>query len=241
MASYRIVAYDLLTSFKRVFDDADIRITQIIWWIQVVANRLRAEHYTLNNTGSFISTYSSVAVQVDNKGRPYIDLPVQILDLMNEKGVVYITYNEETCCCDGPPMAQVFFQPTKVSMLNRLYGDEYEKPSPSNPYFYRIGHQMDGVDVNRLYLLGTECIVVTDVELAVISALDPSQVCSLDDEIPLSPELIGILQKEILQLGRFVMMVPSERVNDGDDDAKASTAGVPQPMAQQQQTQQSDE
>jgi hypothetical protein len=37
------------------------------------------------------------------------------------------------------------------------------------------------------------------------------------------------------------MMVPSERVNDGDDDAKASTAGVPQQMVQQQQAQQTTE
>jgi hypothetical protein len=98
---------------------------------------------------------------------------------------------------------------------------------------------VDGVDVNRVYILGTECIVVTDVEIGILSALDPSQVCSLDDDIPLPAELIGVLQKEILQLGRFIMLVPSEREVDGDDSSKGTTAGVPtggQQQVEQQPT-----
>lgn len=227
MATYRYIAYDALTNLKVMFDDSDIRIPQIIWWIQVISNKLRSDDYQANNTGNYISTYSSVAVSVDSKGRPYFDLPVQILSMANERGIVYITYNEETCCCEGPAWAQVTFSDTTPAKAKRLYMDEYEKPSPKNPYFYRIGDKIDGVSVNRVYLLGIECIKVTDVEIGIISELDPSQVCDLDDEIPLSPELVVVLQQELLKLGRFIKMVPEERVNDGSDTAKGTTVGVP--------------
>jgi len=161
-------------------------------------------------------------------GWKYFDLPVQILDLSNEKGIHTLTYNEETCCCEGPIFAQRFFQPTRMSEAHRLYGDPYEKPSPSNPYFYRVANKVDTVSVNRVYLLGLECIVVTDIKIALLEALDPRQTCSLDDEIPLSPDLVIELQRQLLQIGRFVMLVPDERVNDGSATAKASTAGVPE-------------
>jgi len=231
MASYRVVAYDALTNLKVMFDDSDIRIPQIIWWIQVISNRLRSEDYQANNTGNYLSTYSSVTVSVDANDRQYIDLPTQILSLANERGIHYITYNEETCCCAGPAWAQVIFHDTTPAKAKRLYMDEYEKPSTKNPYFYRIGDKVDGVSVNRVYFLGTECIKLTDVEICIISELDPSLVCDLDDEIPLSPELVVVLQQELLKLGRFIKMVPEERVNDGSDSSKATTAGVP-PIAQ---------
>lgn len=227
MSSYRTIAFDCLTNLKMMFDDSDIRIPQIVWWIQVIANRLRSDDYQANNTGNYLSTYSSVTVQTDANNRQYIDLPVQILSMANERGIHYITYNEETCCCAGPAWAQVTFHDTTPAKAKRLYMDEYEKPSTKNPYFYRIGDKVDGVSVNRIYFLGTECIKLTDVEICLISELDPSQVCSLDDEIPLSPELVVVLQQELLKLGRFLRLLPSERINDGDDSSKGTTVGVP--------------
>ncbi len=101
--------------------------------------------------------------------------------------------------------------------LHRLYRDEYEKPTPSNPYFYRIGHKDDNVQVSRIYLVGVECINITDVEIGIKCTLDPNQVCDLDDSIPLPNELIDELMKEVLSLGRFVMMIPEERENEGSD------------------------
>lgn len=224
---YRTVVYDFLTNFKRTFDDADIRPTQVLWWAQVITNRLNTERLEQSNTTSpFISTYSSIPVVSDSTGQ-YFDLPVQVLDLTNDKGIHMLTYNEETCCCSGPIYAQRFFQPTKMSEVHRLYGDEYEKPSPSNPYFYRVANKVDGVQVNRIYLVGIDCIVVTDIRIALLEALDPSQTCSLDDEIPLAPDLITELQRALMQIGRFIMNVPDERVNDGSDTSGGVTANVP--------------
>lgn len=218
--TYRYVVYDLDKSFNAAFDDADFTLNQILYWVMVVANRMRLQQTMATNTDLFTSTFSSVEVKTDSKGRKYIDLPVQIMDLPNNSGVIYITYNEETCKCEGPTFAQVFFQGVNLGSVQHLYLDEYTKPDAKNPYFYRIGDHIDGVKVNRIYLLGLECVPVKDVEIAVKATLDPKNICSLDEDIPLPDEMIQELMMQVLQLGRFVMMMPQESINDGEDGSE---------------------
>lgn len=218
--TYRYVIHDLQKSFNAAFDDADFTLNQILYWVMVVANRMRVQQTLVTNTDLFTSTFSSVEVKTDSKGRKYIDLPVQIMDLPNNSGVVYITYNEETCKCEGPSFAQVFFQGINLGGVQHLYLDEYTKPSAKNPYFYRIGDHIDGVKVNRIYLLGLECVPVSDIEIAVKATLDPKTLCNVDEDIPLPEEMIQELMMQVLQLGRFVMMMPQESVNDGEDESE---------------------
>lgn len=221
--TYRYVIYDLDKSFNAAFDDADFTLNQIMYWVMVVANRMRLQQTVVTNTDLFTSTFSNVPVLTDTKGRKYIDLPAQIMDLPNNSGVIYITYNEETCHCEGPSFAQVWFQGVNLGSVQHLYLDEYTKPSAKNPYFYRIGDRIDGVKVNRIYLLGLECIDVVDLEIAIKATLDPRQLCSLDDDIPLPDEMIQDLMMQVLQLGRFVMLMPKENINDGEDGGELNT------------------
>jgi len=215
--TYSYVAYDLQKSLKKTFDDADITLIQIVYWIQVIANRLRVQQYVLTKSDLFISTFHPIPVLKDDKNRKYIDLPVQIMDLPNNEGVAYITYNFDTNSCHGDAFAQTYFQPVNTMEVQYLYLDEYTKPSPQNGYFRRVGDKVNGVAVNRIYLLGIECVEVTDVEIAVRASLDPRNICSLEDEIPIPDELIDQLMKEVLSLGRYVMLIPDERQNDGTD------------------------
>jgi len=218
--TYRYVVYDLQKNFNAAFDDADFTFNQILYWVQVFANKLRVQHNSITNSDLFTSTYSSLPVLLDSKERPYIDLPTQVMDLSHNSGIVYITYNMETCKCSGPMFAQVWFQPTEVGKVQNLYLDEYTKPSVKNPYFYRIADRVDGVSVNRIYFLGLDCIKVEDVEIAIKSSLDPTTTCNIDDNISLPDELISDLMSQVLQLGRYVMMMPEESINDGADDAQ---------------------
>jgi hypothetical protein len=79
---FRTVVFDFLTNFKRSFDDADIRPVQVLFWAQVISNRLNTDRLeNPNETTPYISTYSSVPVATDVNGWKYIDLPVQILDI----------------------------------------------------------------------------------------------------------------------------------------------------------------
>jgi hypothetical protein len=221
--TYRYVIYDLDKSFNASFDDADFTLNQLMYWVMVVANRMRLQQTIATNSDLFTSTFNDVPVLTDSKGRKYIDLPAYIMDLPNNSGVVYITYNEETCKCEGPAFSQVWFQGINLGSVQHLYLDEYTKPSAHNPYFYRIGDRIDGVKVNRIYLLGLECVPVTDVEIAIKATLDPRQICSLDDEIPLPDEMIQDLMMQVLQLGRFVMLMPKENINDGEDGGELNT------------------
>lgn len=227
MASYRYVVYDIEKSLNQAFDDADISFVQILYWVQVIANRLRSQLYNITKEDSYVSTFRPVTVQTEDNGRKYIELPNSILNLKFDAGVRYITYNFETCCCGGDPLSQVQFDRTTVGELRNLYSDPYTKPTPKNPYFYRIADKVNGVSVNRLYLLGLECVDVVDVEIGILSAMNPTEVCDLDDEIPLPPELLHELISEVLKLGRFVMMVPEERLNDGDDANDGVVPKVP--------------
>lgn len=233
MASYRQVIYSIQDALKKNFDDADVNRNQILFWVMVIANRLMIQRQQATKTGLYNATFAPVQVNIDTAhfNRKYIDLPEQIMDLPNEEGVEYITYNVETgCCCDGPNFAQVLFQPTTPSNASRLYGDEYEKPDSANPYFYRITN-VDGTGVNRLYFLGLECIDITDVEICLKITLNPKTVCNIDETIPLPDDMIGQLQNEVLELGRFALLIPKERENEGSDLA---TEGVRTPAMQSQ-------
>jgi len=230
MATYRYVAFDLLTSLKKMSDDADIRIPQVVYWIQVVANRLRVDQFLKTDTGLFTSTFNNVTVSTDLNGKKYIELPAAIMDLPNEEGVELISYCADAC--DPTPQSTVFFQPTTLSRTPLLYYDEYTIPSSTNPYFYRVGDKVDGAKVNRLYFLGLECLEVDCVDIAIRCSLNPSDICNLDDEIPLPDERIKELMEEILAIGRFVMMIPEERINQGTDESATGQA-PPAPQTEQ--------
>lgn len=240
MATYRNLAYDLEKSLKKNFDDSDLTFSQIVYWIIVIANKLRTQQYQLTNTDLFTSTYSSIPVQLDNKGRKYIDLPHQIIDLPNQRGVKYIAYTFGDSDCDGPSFAQTFFQPTFTGQVQHLYLDEYTKPNPKNPYFYRIGQDHNGVSIDRLYLLGIEKVEVEDLEVATLSTLDPKTIVNLDDEVPLPDELVIDLMAQVLQLGKMILMIPDERVNQGSDSPQGGipNASFQAPQQQPQQTEQ---
>lgn len=225
--TYRYVVYDIEKSLKKTFDDADITINQILYWVMVVANKIRAQHEGIAKSDLYTSTFSDVAIQEDDKGRKYIDLPTQVMDLPNNAGIVYISYNMETNCCRGPVFAQTPFEPVNVGDVQHLYFDKYTTPSPKSPYFYRIGDKYNGVDVNRVYLLGIECVDVEDLEIAVKSTLNPKTLCNLDEEIPVPDEFIQSLIMEVLQLGRFVMMIPEERENTGEDEVQMQNYRTP--------------
>ena len=228
MATYRYVALDIQKSLKKAFDDADVRQAQVVYWIQVVANRIRVDQEQKTDSGLFTSTFSSVIVNTDAKGRQYIDLPKAIMDLPYEGGVEFITYNYDTgCCCSGPNFAHTFFQPTTIAKSHRLYMDKYEKPTAQNPYFYRVGDRVDGVDVDRLYFLGPDCTILTDVELGLKTSLSPTDLCSLDEQVPVPDERIEELMKTVLELGRWVTLMPEERINQGADDTQSTSNQAP--------------
>jgi hypothetical protein len=212
---WRNIVYDSWTNLKQNFDDADISLAQVKYWVGVAANRLLMQHIEKRDSGAFKTRYESVPIQIESgTGYKYIELPKNIIDFNRDGGVDYMSYVPIDSDCT-PPFTWVMFQRTSASAVRILYYTEEETPSPDNPYFYRIG--------NNLYLLGLECVDVLDLELCVYQTIDPSE-CNFDDEMEFPDELVAILQRYILDIGRFVLSVPKGSVvNDGNNN----TAEVP--------------
>lgn len=208
---FRDVVNDIVVNLKQVYDDKPINETQVAYWVLLVGNRLKSQHINKRESGAFLNTFPKVPVLTGDgittpKGRKYIELPTSIYDFDNDKGINYISYCADDC---EQPLNRVLFSRTSPSALSRLSMSSYEKPRASNPFFYRSG--------NKIYLMGIECVETTCVELGLYSALDPVTEICLDEPFDFPEELLVILQRQVIDLGRFVLMIPEERVNDGDN------------------------
>jgi hypothetical protein len=92
--------------------------------------------------------------------------------------------------------------------------------------------------------MGIRAIDVNEIEVCLNTTFNPRTVSSMDDEFDFPQELLPILQRQVLELGRFVMIVPKERVNDASGEQQASiqkTRAVSDPLANVQREQGGDE
>ena len=125
---------------------------------------------------------------------------------------------------------------TVPSKAQSLYYDPYTAPTASNPYFYRVGE--------KIYLLGLECVEVDFLELGLYTPINIEKECNLDAVVKLNSEHIALLKYEVTNLGRWSLVVPNERVNEGSDmttqrvtqnQIKIPSLESPQDQAAQQQ------
>lgn len=215
----RHICYDLQTDFKQTTDDQELPLSKIAFYVLMVANRLRSQHSDKISSGAFVHTFPDVPIIKSTtssgdvvKGRPYIELPKGIYDFDKDKGIVYVGYNADNGPeCDGPRYAKVGFTRTEAGRkLERLYYTKYEIPTPKNPYWYRVG--------NIIYLLGIESTNIDKLEIGLRTTFDPITTIDIDAPFEFPEELLSVLKRQVLDLGRFVLMIPSERTNDGNSN-----------------------
>lgn len=221
----RTVVDDLEQDFKQMYDDRSISKAQIAHWVIMVGNRLLSQHIGKRDSGAFLHIYGDIPVQVESvitnpnemPGRKFVKLPDNIFDYTKDGGIEYITYYlGDLQPSEKPPYTYVTFTRTTVPELKRLYMSEFEKPKPENPYYYRAGEY--------IYLLGIECINPKRIEMGIFSTIKPITSASIDLDAPFRfpEELLIILKRQVLDMGRFVMLIPEDRVNDGKDDTGQS-------------------
>jgi len=73
-------------------------------------------------------------------GRKYSQLPREILDFEGDRGIEYISWYYDI---DPDHPLYVQFTRTTPARARKLYYNDYEKPTPSNPYFYTVAHFRD--------------------------------------------------------------------------------------------------
>lgn len=213
----RHIVDDISKDLKQNFDDKKIQSSQVAYWVTIVADRLRMQHIAKRSSGAFLNTFVDVPIEVSSvnenpnliKGRKYLKLPGCIYDFDKDEGIDYISYYLEEDCEGVPPFTQIIFQRTTPSKARRLYFSPYEEPSAKNPYFYRSGE--------FIYLLGVECVPVKKIEIGLFMTLPPITEVKLDDPFDFPPELLAILKRQVLDLGRWSLLIPEERLNDGSD------------------------
>lgn len=217
----RTIVNDISKDLKQISDDKEVTDVQIAHWVIMFANRIRSQHVAKRDSGAFLSVFTNVPVQTfsaganpnEIKGRKYIEIPEVIYDYDKDGGIEYLSYYVdgyfENC---PPPFTNQTFTRTTPSTAQRLYFSKYETPNPKNPYFYRVGPY--------LYLLGIECTDVKTVEIGIYAAIRPvtDDELDLDARFDFPEETLIILKRQVLDLGRFVLMMPQNRINDGSND-----------------------
>lgn len=221
----RHIVDDIVLDLRQNFDDKRIQVAQIAYWVIIVGNRLKAQHIQKRSSGAFLTTFAEIPVTVSEitgenlvRYRKYFDLPKCIYDFNNDEAIHYITYSVVPELRHAlPPITQVKFSRTTPAALKSLYMHPYTIPEPKKPFFYRSGQ--------RIYLLGVECVDIKNVEVGLFLSIPPVTEIDLDEVFDFPEELIFVLKKNVLDMGRFALMMPQERVNDGDD--ATSTNQVP--------------
>jgi hypothetical protein len=223
----RWIVYDVLEDLKQVFDNRQIGVNQVLYWVTIVANRLKKQHIDklINKNqwipGKFLNIFTGIPITVSPVSsnpnivaqRKYIKLPASVMDLEFENGVEYMTYDiGSTGCCNEPPFTMVNFTPTTPGGASILYGDPYTTPSPKNPYFYRVQ--------DYLYTLGLECVEVKDIEIGLYTYADPHMICDINSSLDFPEHLLTVLRHQVLDMGVYALKVPQSRQNIGGDEQK---------------------
>jgi hypothetical protein len=207
MSTFRYAIYSVLEGLKSAFPDADIDESQAFYWFATTSNLFRKRHLQTTPTGAYLTKFTGVPVLYDG-ARQYIELPGAIYDYVFEKGISYMSYDMPGSI--PPTFAQTFFQFVQAAEIHRLYYSQYETPTPKNPYAYRMK--------DKLYLLGTEKVSLKTLEIALYAAIDPRITMNdLDSDCGLNEEQVADVTKEVLNLGRWTLSIPSYRIEDGTD------------------------
>ena len=233
----RYIVSDIHKNLKQLSDDAEITLNQVAFWVLAYADRLKSQHYAKIDSGYFLHTFPSVDVQKDSVTKiKYIELPTGVYDFDGDRGISYISYNVDLDNCN-PPFTSIQFSRTTPSKSRVLYFNDDEMPTPANPYFYRANG-------NKVYFLGVNNVNIKKVEVGLLSTFDPTTPPDLDSEFNFPSELYPVLQRQVLDIGRFVLQIPQERINDATLDygnsqvPKTKLISVNDQLVQQSQPQQ---
>ena len=238
MATYRFVVYSILEAIKESKDDSDLKRNTVIFWTQVITNRLIQQRLSKRkiNSGEFLSHIGQIQVNIDGI-RKYALMPSPIIDLENDNGIEQVTYYlEDFEYCDQP--MTIPFEKTSPAKVWSLYAIPVRKPTPSKPKMAREG--------SNLYLYGIENVNVQYIDMWLYTAINPQHLIDLDTDIPLAEDQIEVLINKVMGMARFAMLLPNDKTNIGGDlnpslDKKTALANAPISYSDQQQQSQNQE
>jgi hypothetical protein len=236
METLRTIADDLLLTAKQEFDDRKISLMQMRYWVLIAADRLLSQRIekqgteTQGRSGRWMTTFV-LTIQENNHVEPnvnticgrYVNLPEDVYDYQNDRGIDYmITYAGDGC--DGcPPGFEIQFTRTTPRLMGARGSTAYEKPSVRNPKWYR--------EQNRLWLLGHETVplsVIGKVQVGLLCTLPDVNEARLDEPLNFPKERIDLLCRQVLDRIRLDISMPNTKLrNDGTEGPPVVMPGRP--------------
>jgi hypothetical protein len=237
----RYLIYDALEALRQNLDDRNIQPSQVAFWTINIANRLKAQHIEKSKRDSmaFMTPFVLPVIVPTASERPYanrkyFDLPAVIFDFDLDKGIDYIVYASNGNPGCPPNLLGTSFTRTRPANLATYATLSYTRPCPNNPYYYRT--------TQHVVLSGIETIDVKFLEVGLYTAIPSVNDINIDDPFEFPEELNAILIRQLLDLGRFAVTMPADKINDGTQELSAqpfqgklaSVNQLSQPQAEQQ-------
>lgn len=233
----KTIVYEVMETIRQTFDDKKVSVAQAAHWVIIVGNRLLSQHIAKRSSGKFLNVYI-VPVMVSEetvlpnliKGRKYIEIPEQIFDFDMDKGVEYMAYYDPEEECD-PEYKFKTIQRTTPSEVQWLMLNDFTKPSPKNPYFWRSGPIFP--------LVGIEAMPIKQIEVGVYQTISSVDKIDIDAPFEFPEELLEVLKRQVVDLARFSFLFPEDnKKNDGQDSSSDSNKTVPKVSSVNQQPEQ---
>lgn len=162
----------------------------------------------------------------DNSDWDYLSfvLPVELYSLQRDGAVSFVRYNRVDLPPNCPPqIARVRFTGTTLAALSTVYDSTYQKPSPSQPYYAR--------SKDKVYIYGVDASI-KKLLIGLYAALPAFEDINPDEELTLPDEYYYSVKKMILDLERWVLQVPQQRLkNDGRDLEPDQTVRTERPIS----------
>lgn len=219
---------DVLFTMGFTHDDAILHRAAVGYNLGIVINRLKTQRLQKDlrgpgggrSTSNEITTYIvSIQREPTLRNRAYFDLPSgDILDINVNGGVGYLAYASGSGCKDS--LVGKHFTLASPAEMDMLDGHGMQRPSPATPYYFRSRLSTpDGIITNRVWLYGPGPLV-TDLEAGLYMTTADIQNLDPDAEVDLPPDMVYLAKRMLLDLGRWSLMIPGQRLkNDGRDFA----------------------
>lgn len=226
---------DVLYTMGFDVDDALLHRVNVGYNLGLVIDRIKRQRLEkelrspLGSRGvtNELTTYI-VPIEHDStlNNRSYFVLPSNVYDIRINGGVGYIAYAAGSGCRDA--LVGRHFTLASPSEMNMLQGHGLQQPAPENPYYFRARiNTTTGIVTDRVWLYGPGA-TVSDVEVGLylttpsVDALDP------DAEVDAPEDMLYLVKRMMLDLGRWALLVPGQRLkNDGRDFPPSNQ---PQPL-----------
>lgn len=221
MATYRYYVYAIKEEIKKIQDDSDVSNDKIMFFISIAANFINGRHLGKagNKSGRFLVAFKNVLLKKNAGSRMSLEMPATLIDMENDSAIDTITYcyrDYEPDCGEDEPI-YINFQVMPFSATAITHGNARRKPSPKNPICSLVGKD--------LIVQGLECYGEVYLDMFLYTAIDPTELCDLDAEVLVVPTHEQVLITQVMQLFRFGLLVPSDKVNDGTDGTYDSNKG----------------